>query len=195
MLILLKLYLLAGLVTHKVVWEVLKRKQPLGPTSQQTSAKTSEPFQMKAVKAVKVAILLGIAVQTLLLDILPISNEPSLLRLAGTLIFTAGLALAIRSRTELGSNWSDIEAGSVHAKHNIVANGPYRYIRHPIYIGDLLLLLGLELALNSWLVLGVLLLAPLVLRQALKEEQKLARSLPDYEAYRAQTKRFIPFVV
>jgi protein-S-isoprenylcysteine O-methyltransferase Ste14 len=193
--LILKLYLLAGLVAHKVVWEVLKRKRPLGPQSDQLSSKSSESFQMKAVKAVKITILLGIAVQTLLPDILPISSEPFVLRLAGTLIYTAGLALAVRSRTELGTNWSDIEAGSVHTNHNIVANGPYRYIRHPIYIGDLLLLLGLELALNSWLVLGVLLLAPLVLRQALKEEQKLARSLPDYEAYRAQTKRFIPFVV
>ncbi|HEY7784509.1 MAG TPA: isoprenylcysteine carboxylmethyltransferase family protein [Pyrinomonadaceae bacterium] len=192
--LILKLYLLAGLVAHKVVWEVLKRKQPLGGSAQ-GSSKKSESFQMKAVKAVKIAILLGIAVQTLLPDIFPISSDPFIVRLAGTLIYTAGLALAIRSRSELGTNWSDIEAGSVQANHNIVANGPYRYIRHPIYIGDLLLLLGLELALNSWLVLGVLLLAPLVLRQALKEEQKLARSLPDYEAYRAQTKRFIPFVV
>lgn len=192
--LILKLYLLAGLVAHKVVWEVLKCKQPRGGSAQ-GSSKKSESFQMKAVKAVKIAILLGIAVQTLLPDIFPISSDPFIVRLAGTLIYTAGLALAIRSRSELGTNWSDIEAGSVHANHNIVANGPYRYIRHPIYIGDLLLLLGLELALNSWLVLGVLLLAPLVLRQALKEEQRLARSLPDYEAYRAQTKRFIPFVV
>ncbi len=77
----------------------------------------------------------------------------------------------------------------------VVSNGPYRLIRHPIYVGDLMLLFGLELALNSWLVLGVLLLAPIVLRQAVQEEKKLALALPGYQEYCANTKRFIPFVV
>jgi len=195
--LMLKLYLLGGLVVHKLVWEVMKRRQrlPMGRSTKNESSTVSTPLSVRLIKSVKVMILLAIALQTLLPDLLPISTEPFVLRLVGTLVFTVGLAIAIRSRTELGANWSDIEAAEVLGEHMIVSNGPYRYIRHPIYIGDLLLLAGLELALNSWLVLGVLLLAPIVLRQAVKEEKKLALMLPHYEAYRSQTKRFIPFVV
>ncbi len=188
----LRIYLLAGLLVHKAVWEFLKRR----PATDQPSKKENKPeLVVQLVKAVKIAILLGIAVQTLLPDILPISPEPFMLRVAGALIYTAGLLIAIRGRTELGANWSDIETAHVLRHQAVVSRGLYRLIRHPIYVGDLLLLFGLELALNSWLVVGVLLLAPVVLRQAIREEQKLARALPGYQAYCATTKRFIPFIV
>ena len=62
-------------------------------------------------------------------------------------------------------------------------------------MGDLLLLAGLELALNSWLVLGVLVLAPVVLSRAVREEELLKQSLTGYRAYCKTSKRFIPFVV
>ncbi|MCM3874551.1 MAG: isoprenylcysteine carboxylmethyltransferase family protein [Pyrinomonadaceae bacterium] len=156
---------------------------------------TWQQLSVRAVKVVKIAILLGIVVQTLLPDILPISEEPLLLRIAGTLIYTVGLWIAICSRKELGDNWSDIEAARIGAQQFIVRNGPYRFIRHPIYVGDLMLLVGLELALNSWLLIGILLLIPVVLMQAVREEEKLIRSLPDYAAYCSSTKRFIPFVI
>jgi protein-S-isoprenylcysteine O-methyltransferase Ste14 len=77
----------------------------------------------------------------------------------------------------------------------VVAYGVFRYIRHPIYVGDLLLLLGLELSLNSWLVLAVVCMIPGVLRQAVREERMLVIALPGYAAYCARTKRFIPFLV
>ena len=60
------------------------------------------------------------------------------------------------------SNWSDIETAEVLCEHAVVSHGVYRYVRHPIYIGDIALLVGLELALNSWLVLGALAIAPIV---------------------------------
>ncbi|HEV8525468.1 MAG TPA: hypothetical protein VGQ71_13300, partial [Terriglobales bacterium] len=66
--------------------------------------------------------------------------------------------------------------------------------RHPIYVGDLLLLVGLELALNSWLVMAVLGLVPFVLRKAILEERILAERLPGYGEYIRRTKRFIPYV-
>jgi protein-S-isoprenylcysteine O-methyltransferase Ste14 len=198
--LLLRIYLLGGLLVHKAVWEILKRRQRgCLSAKESTSSKLKKPaaggLPVEAVKAVKIAILLAIAAQTLLPDILPISGEPLVLRIAGTLIYTAGLLIAIRGRTELGGNWSDIESAQVLREQAVVSNGPYRLIRHPIYVGDLMLLFGLELALNSWLVAGILLLAPLVLRQAVREEKKLARALPGYQAYCANTKRFIPFVV
>lgn len=184
----LRIYLLAGLVGHKLVWQLMKRTQ--GRNNHR-----SEGIKPKLAKAIKIIILVGIVIQTQLPDVLPISTEPYYLRLVGVLIYSAGLTIAIRSRRELGANWSDIESAQIRGEHKIVSAGPYRFIRHPIYVGDLLLLMGLELALNSWLIVGVLLLIPIVLRQAVKEEQKLEQVLPGYRTYCSRTKRFIPFVV
>lgn len=187
-LILLKIYLLAGLVAHKAVWEYLRVKSGTRPVETRTAG-------ISLIKAVKVLVLLGIVVQTLLPDIFPILAEPFVLRIAGTAIFTVGLAVAILGRVQLGDNWANIETGQVLEVQQVVSRGLYRYIRHPIYTGDVLLLLGLELALNSWLVLGLLILAPAVFYKAVKEEEMLVRELPGYQSYRARTKRFVPYLI
>ena len=189
--IILKIYLLAGLIFHKAIWEILKRRQG---SAESVSETTSSPGN-RLVKLVKLMILVAIIAQTVLPDFLPITDEPLALRLVGLCIFTLGLLIAISARLQLGNNWSDIEDGKIADKHAVVSKGIYGYIRHPIYTGDILLLLGLELALNSWLVLGVVILAPVVALKAVQEEKKLVAALPDYQAYILRTKRFIPFIV
>lgn len=186
--ILLRLYLLLGLVGHKLVWEVLKREpgraQATGPVS---------PAR-RLVKLAKMAFLAGIIVQTFLPDVLPISHDPYWLRLFGVAIYTVGLGTAILARVQLGANWIDVEDARVLSGQQIVATGLYRYVRHPIYVGDLLLLVGLELCLNSWLVLGVMVLAGAVAWRARHEEELLRAQLPGYTQYCAATARFVPFV-
>ncbi len=184
----LQIYLLLGLVFHKVVWEILRQKADEKPRETQS-------LQLFAVKAVKIGILLGVVVQIFLPEILPIADNAVPLRIVGTIIYTIGLLTAIAARFQLGDNWANIETGQVLQSQTVVARGVYSVIRHPIYTGDLLLLLGLELALNSWLVLGVFILAPVVMLKAIKEEQMLSRELNGYDDYRARTKRFIPFVI
>lgn len=76
-----------------------------------------------------------------------------------------------------------------------VTTGVYNYIRHPIYFGDVLLFLGLQLALNSWLVLGVFALMPFVVVQTKKEEEILLKAFPGYHSYKQKTKAFIPFLL
>lgn len=187
---LLRIYLLVGLLTHKLVWEVLKHGQ-----NRVGAPEHPRSIRVRLIKAVKVGILLGIVVQTLGLDVLPLTSEPFMLRLVGVVVYTVGLLVAIMGRIQLGNNWSDIETAQVLHKQVVISNGLYRYTRHPIYTGDLLLLCGLELSLNSWLVVAVALLAPVVLWQAVREERMLMQTLPGYETYCARTKRFMPFVV
>ena len=189
--IFLRLYLLAGLVAHKAVWEMLKRrKAPMG----EKHVPKPQPLSVKLVKAVKIAILLGIIVQTMLPEIFPISTEPFGLRVVGIVLYTAGLLIAVVARFQLDNIWSDIETAQVLSHQQVVSNGIYGYVRHPIYVGDILLLFGLELSLNSWLVVGVALMTPVILLQATREEKKLVETLPGYDVYCQQTKRFIPFV-
>jgi protein-S-isoprenylcysteine O-methyltransferase Ste14 len=185
--LILQLYLFLGLILHKVIWEVLRQRSDDKPTE-------SKSLTLTAIKVVKIAILLGVIIQIWLPDILPIAINSFEIRLVGAAIYTIGLITAIAARFQLGDNWANIETGQVLERQSVVARGVYAYVRHPIYIGDLLLLLGLELALNSWLVLGVLVLAPVVMLKAIKEERMLIESLPGYATYCAQSKRFIPFV-
>ncbi len=189
--IFLRLYLLAGLVAHKAVWEMLKRrKAPMG----EKHVPKPQPLSVKLVKAVKIAILLGIIVQTMLPEIFPISTVPFGLRVVGIVLYTAGLLIAVVARFQLDNNWSDFDTAQVLSHQQVVSNGIYGYVRHPIYVGDILLLFGLELSLNSWLVVGVALMTPVILLQATREEKKLVETLPGYDVYCQQTKRFIPFV-
>jgi protein-S-isoprenylcysteine O-methyltransferase Ste14 len=185
---LLRCYLLVGLVAHKAVWEILKRRQPTRSAPQNPSPKA------RLLSAAKVLILAAIVVQTVAPELFPIARDPATLRIAGTTIYTLGLLIAVTARLQLGRNWSDIEKSAVLQDHALVARGLYRWVRHPIYAGDVLLLLGLELALNSWIVAAVAVLALYVRRQAMSEERALLRTLPGYDQYYRRTARFLPFL-
>jgi protein-S-isoprenylcysteine O-methyltransferase Ste14 len=180
--------MLLGLLAHKGVWEILKRHDAPPPRAQ-----TLTPA-VRLVKLGKMATLAFLLIQTLCLEVLPMCREPGALRLAGAGIFVVGLATAITARVQLGRHWMDLEDARVLPGQPLVERGIYRYIRHPIYTGDLVLLLGLELALNSWLVLAVAPLAGVVVRRALAEEALLEEHLPGYRDYSRRTRRFIPFV-
>jgi protein-S-isoprenylcysteine O-methyltransferase Ste14 len=185
-----RLYLLSGLVFHKVIWEVMKRRDGAVP-ARTINAKT------RLLSAIKLAVLAGIFAQVLGWEILPISYGGAVvqyLRPLGLAVYTIGLLTAITARTQLGQNWSDIEKSYVKDDHALVAHGLYRYIRHPIYTGDLLLLFGLELALQSWAVAGVAAVAIYVRQQAVREERNLRQTLPGYSRYCSSTGRFVPFL-
>ena len=189
--IVLRAYLFAGLAVHKVIWEVMKRGQ--GHASTPSAAVKS--LSLSVVKAGKIAIMVGLFVQLFLPDILPIASDPQRLRISGVVIFTLGLLIALLARIALGSNWSDIEVGQVKHNHALVNRGVYRYVRHPIYTGDLAMLLGFELCLNSWLVVALVAIAIPTLSRALREEKVLAKTVAGYDMYCQQTKRFIPFLI
>jgi protein-S-isoprenylcysteine O-methyltransferase Ste14 len=66
----------------------------------------------------------------------------------GPALTLAGIAFTIWARVLLGGNWS----GNVTLKHGheLVVDGPYRWVRHPIYTGILVALAGTALALGEW---------------------------------------------
>jgi protein-S-isoprenylcysteine O-methyltransferase Ste14 len=187
----LRLILFLGLVAHKLVWEVLKRGQGVPRAKKQTDKKPLAGI----LKLCKIIVLSFLLVQTLFLKVFPIIENPRRLRIAGVIIYFVGLITAVAGRVQLGKNWVDLEDYQVLQEQSLVTNGIFRYVRHPIYTGDLLLILGLELALNSWLVLGVIPLLAVIVRQVWAEEALLSRVFSDYEAYRKRSKRFIPFIV
>ena len=79
---------------------------------------------------------------------------------------------------------------------NLVTTGPYAHVRHPLYAAQIVIVLGLILQYQQpWsLLLGGAVIAFQVIR-SLYEERVLTQAFPEYDAYRARTKRFIPGVI
>ena len=70
------------------------------------------------------------------------------LALLGLLLIVAGVLFACWARYILGSNWSS--EVQLKQDHELIERGPYRYVRHPIYTGILLALLGTVVLLGEW---------------------------------------------
>jgi protein-S-isoprenylcysteine O-methyltransferase Ste14 len=189
--VVLRIFLFAGIALHKLIWEIWKRKYPSRELIQQ---RARSPLQ-RLLKLIKIALLIFFLVQTLFLDVLPIKNPPFSVRNLGVAFFILGLCMSIGARVNLGPNWQNVEDQQLTQKHMLVTNGIYRFVRHPIYAGDLLLVIGLQLALQSWLFLLGLMIALLIVRQAIAEEKLLLSKFPEYHEYCVRTKRFLPFLI
>lgn len=76
----------------------------------------------------------------------------------------------------------------------IVADGPYRYTRNPMYLGHLIFMLGLAVTFSSWLAAALLAFHAIWFhRRVLKDEARLeTRFGADYRGYKARVKRWIP---
>jgi protein-S-isoprenylcysteine O-methyltransferase Ste14 len=105
-----------------------------------------------------------------------------------------GLGIAIVARRTLAGNWS----GSVTFKedHSLITTGIYRYMRHPIYTGVLLMFIGTALLVGTLGALVGFLIAFLTLWFKLKQEEDLMkRHFPrDYPAYTERVKVLIPYI-
>lgn len=187
-----QIYLFAGMVVHKLVWEIMKHR-----SGSIERSSISWSWNLKTlVKLTKIACLVFLVIQTLFLDnLFPISNQPFWLRITGIGIYTLGMGLAIAGRIHLGNNWVNLEDAKVLKDQRLVEEGIYRLIRHPIYTGDFLLILGLEMALNSWLILIVIPLAIVIYRQARAEEKLMVVGFSQYLDYQRRTKMFIPYIL
>jgi protein-S-isoprenylcysteine O-methyltransferase Ste14 len=118
----------------------------------------------------------------------------SILAPIGAVVFTCGIALAIWARVYLGRNWG--MPMTQKAEPELVTSGPYRLIRHPIYTGLLLGLLGTAVANNLAGLIIVAALGAYFYISASVEERNLTATFPTaYPAYRASTKMLIPFLL
>jgi protein-S-isoprenylcysteine O-methyltransferase Ste14 len=103
-------------------------------------------------------------------------------------LLLAGTLLAVWSALTLGKSFSLLPQA-----RSLVTSGPYRYVRHPMYLGGLLITVG-----EIWLrfsplviALNVVFVAAQLIRLRL-EEDLLARTFPEYEEYRKRTSMLIP---
>lgn len=84
----------------------------------------------------------------------------------------------------------------VEDNQNVISSGPYSIIRHPMYLGMILMSLFIPLALGSYYsLIPMLLIIPITVMRVKNEEEILLRELKGYRAYCSKTKyRVIPFI-
>jgi protein-S-isoprenylcysteine O-methyltransferase Ste14 len=125
----------------------------------------------------------------------PVADSANPMRaIIGVVVCVIGLAFAIWARVHLGRNWGMPRA--VKENPELVTSGPYAYVRHPIYTGMLVAMIGSAVVVGwSWLLLPVLFGAYFVY-SAFEEQKLMLRNFPDsYPAYRQRTKMLILFVL
>ena len=115
--------------------------------------------------------------------------------IVGWALVALGLAIALRASAALGSSLSPFPAPVKAGR--LVAAGPYRVVRHPIYTGVILGSLGVAYAFGDWLsLLAAASLVPFFYAKSTSEEEHLSTTYPDYESYRREVpKRIIPGVL
>ena len=158
----------------------------------------AKPAEVRQPRRSLVAYTLLVLVSFLLLSgALPWGEVRMLQRrpeLTGLGLVIAGAGLAVWSRLVLARNWS----GAIELKvdHELVERGPYRFLRHPIYSGLLLMFLGTALVRGTAQAFGAFTLFLAVhLWKIRAEEALLAQRFPRaFAAYRARTKALVPLV-
>jgi len=111
----------------------------------------------------------------------------------GVAALAAGMAFAVWARVHLGRNWS----GQVTVKqgHELIRSGPYAFVRHPIYTGLILAVLGTAIAMGTVAAaLGTLIIAASFVLKLRREEVFMRETFPgEYQRYSARVPALIPF--
>jgi protein-S-isoprenylcysteine O-methyltransferase Ste14 len=155
-----------------IIWAYLRR----GP-AKATSASTT------AHAAAITATLIPFAFPLLTSGTVHIGRE-----LGADILLVGGTAWALWSLRSLGRNLSIIAQAREVAEH-----GPYRWIRHPLYTGEIVSSLGLVVAAGTMTAASVwITLVALQVYRARREEQILIATLPTYAAYRTRTAALLP---
>jgi protein-S-isoprenylcysteine O-methyltransferase Ste14 len=126
-------------------------------------------------------------------DILLKFHDRHLIRFAGVILMIGATWLYAVSLKHLGENYSPCY--DAHLPRELVTSGPYRIVRHPMYLAKLMIGFGTILVSGSiWFVLPTIYLTFEALRSLFKEERYLAANLPDFLVYQSSTARIIPKV-
>ncbi len=111
----------------------------------------------------------------------------------GVALCALGIGLAIWARLHLGRNWGT----PMSRKENpdLVTTGPYAHIRHPIYAGMLLGMLGSAIGQSAFWSIPLVFSAVYFVYSARREERLMMEQFPgQYPAYMRRTKMLVPFV-
>lgn len=164
----------------------LERRLQSGPTA-----------EVRTIQKILIAIVLADLIATVVLSVfdhrMGWSSVPAWLCLLGDVLVAAGIGIAMLVIVQNNYAAATIR---VESGQTLASGGVYKFVRHPMYVGNIVMMIGMPLALGSYW--GLLFLIPglavLVLR-ILDEERLLADELAGYRDYTQQVRyRLAPYV-
>ena len=118
-------------------------------------------------------------------------NEVFLVYL-GISIATIAIFFFVTAKLNLGEHYSPCFDSFV--PKDIIREGLYKYVRHPIYTSNIILLIGMAIATGSiWIIINLVVLTAYYVNSAYREEAVLLKRFPRYEEYIRHSNMFIPF--
>jgi protein-S-isoprenylcysteine O-methyltransferase Ste14 len=126
-------------------------------------------------------------------SIAPLANL--LMLVLGALLYFSGLALVLWGRLALGKMYdvSSSLGAHLYADHQLVTNGPFAFVRHPMYLGIMMASLGGLLLYHMWTLLFLTIVFLGLVMRAKREEQALATEFGEqWETYCQQVPAWIP---
>jgi protein-S-isoprenylcysteine O-methyltransferase Ste14 len=121
-------------------------------------------------------------------------NTSMLMGRIGFVLCVLGIGLAVVARAHLGRNWGM----PMSRKENpeLVTSGPYALVRHPIYGGMLLAMLGSAIGQSVLWLLPLIVYGPYFILSARREEKLMTEQFAErYRTYMKRTKMLLPFVL
>ena len=115
-------------------------------------------------------------------------------RYPGLVLIVVGFVLMLLAEKHLDTQFS--VAVELKKDHTLVKTGPYKYVRHPRYLGIALFFAGIAFVFRSWAAMGLTVMLVMVLAWRITAEEALMKKAfgKEWDAYRAASWRIVPFL-
>lgn len=166
--------------------ELLERRKKFGPATEESPAQ-------KIIMSTAILSMLGLFVFCAFDYRFGWSPVPTSVSMIGNVLVALGLFIDLLVFRENSYGGSTIE---IVEGQKVISTGPYALMRHPMYVGVLIMLTGIPLALGTWWGLAILLLTvPMLMWRILDEEKLLEKELPGYREYEQKVRyRLAPYL-
>jgi protein-S-isoprenylcysteine O-methyltransferase Ste14 len=166
--------------------ELLKRRQNFGPAAERNTTQ-------KIIASVLILGSVGVLVFCALDHRFGWSPVPPAVSIIGDALVALGLLMNLAVLKENSYSSANIRT---FQGQKVISTGPYALVRHPMYTGVLVMMLGMPLALDSrWGLVILALILPALALRILDEEKLLKRDLAGYLAYTHKVRyRLVPYL-
>jgi protein-S-isoprenylcysteine O-methyltransferase Ste14 len=165
---------------------LLERRKNVGPAAEQNTAQ-------RIIMSLAMIGIISLFIYCALDHRFMWSPVPAYISLAGSFIVALGLYLNLLVFKENSFGGSTVQTFD---DQTVISTGPYAIVRHPMYVGVLIMMTGVPLALGNWMGLAFLVIAlPALAWRIVDEEKLLKKDLPGYVEYSQKVRyRLVPYI-
>ena len=166
--------------------KLLERRAHAGPTAEKETSQ-------KVIQTITSISFAGLLVVSALDHRFAWTPVPPYVALGGDALVAFGFLIVFLVYKENTFASATIELAP---EQKVISTGPYKLVRHPMYMGAFFLLVGIPLSLGSlWGLFAIALMMPALIWRLQNEERFLVKNLPGYSEYQNMVRyRLVPFI-